>query len=309
MVFVGCPKPCAYEEQAIHGGYSNWRTSRVKRANASVVMAAIAQKGGEELQYASRAIKADKFIVMAAIVRSPHALAMYPLQYASKDIKADKDFVLKLIARWPRVAATIMQHAASALQADKEVVVLAVNGNPHALQFASAKLRGDREVVDLAVKADPSAIRHASFELREERRRQVQRDKKREKRGGVKGRQVGRRAMLPACNGDFPCALCWANAQVGLGNLPKRYNTKSPNLREQWRSHVKGSHDPSERVRAQFIGSMTDATGRKQYGLCVCGSTPCVYTGTPGPGDVWVRDPSAPAWQSELLASVRCNSK
>jgi hypothetical protein len=106
--------------------------------------------------------------------------------------------------------------------------------------------------------------------------------------GGLKGRQV---AVLPACNGTFPCLAC-----------KRQGNDYAASNREQLRSHMRQKHPESRNVfcMKQFTGHMRDAEDRKQYGQCVCGSASCVYTGAQSAGDVWVQHPEVTTWQATV---------
>jgi len=111
---------------------------------------------GMALQYASEALRADKEVVMTAVVKNCLAL-----QYASEALKADKEVVMQVVEFY----GSALQYASEALRADKEVVMKAVN-NGLALQYASEALKADKEVVMKAVKCDGMALQYASEALR-----------------------------------------------------------------------------------------------------------------------------------------------
>ena len=56
-------------------------------------------------------------------------------------------------------------YASAELQADREVVLAAVQQDGYALQYASAGLQADREVVLAAVQQNAVALRYASAQL------------------------------------------------------------------------------------------------------------------------------------------------
>merc|ERR1719326_466034 len=56
--------------------------------------------------------------------------------------------------------------ATEAVRDDHEIVLRAVQQNPHALRFASQALRGDQQIVCAAVRIDPTMLRFAAEEMR-----------------------------------------------------------------------------------------------------------------------------------------------
>jgi len=82
---------------------------------------------------------------------------------ASPCVKADRVCAIACIKRvgfWA-AADNVLAAADASLQADKRLVMLAVNYNGQALQWASKKLRGDKEVVIAAIRTTPNALQFA----------------------------------------------------------------------------------------------------------------------------------------------------
>ena len=72
-------------------------------------------------------------------------------------------------ARCHHDADEVLALAAPALQADREIVLLAVRRCGRALRYASLRLRDDRKVVLAAVMQDPRALQYASDRIRSDR--------------------------------------------------------------------------------------------------------------------------------------------
>merc|ERR1712242_228252 len=98
----------------------------------------------------------QRSFVMAALERDPLIL-----QFASTALKADKELVLCAVNRsWKA-----LQYAASELQSHLEVATLALAQNPLALQFTASNIKGNRDMVMDAVKKDPQTLKFASRKL------------------------------------------------------------------------------------------------------------------------------------------------
>ena len=115
------------------------------------------------LRFASATLKADAGVVRAAMLHSSGAL-----EFADRSFAANRDFVLA-IATTPntapnntRLRGRPLQHAASALQDDEELVLAAVRSCGAALEDASAALKANKGVVLLAVTQKGCALRHAT---------------------------------------------------------------------------------------------------------------------------------------------------
>ena len=83
--------------------------------------------------------------------------------HASPALLSNKPFVLTLVQRDRPLPA--LKHVDAALQADREVVMAAVQCDGDALQYACESLRNDRQVVMAA----GSGLNHASAALRNDK--------------------------------------------------------------------------------------------------------------------------------------------
>jgi hypothetical protein len=142
------------------------------RADKDVVLAAILPDGSwkhaRTLEYASTNLKADREVILAAV--SHEGLA---LQHASSDLQDDKDIVLLALKNNKCKAADtqyrLLMYASSRLQNNKEVVLVAVGFEGEALKFASPALQNDREVVIAAVYKSTRALAYASDNMKVDR--------------------------------------------------------------------------------------------------------------------------------------------
>ncbi|CAE7224423.1 unnamed protein product, partial [Symbiodinium necroappetens] len=169
--------------RAVHqNGLSLQFAGEELRADQRVVREAIAQNA-MALQFASEVLRARRDVVLMAVVRNGHAL-----QFASEDLQQDHTLVLTaarrfLFADWSwffqdkaikdqrHIAIAAVSMDASALphtgrQADKEVVLAALQQDGQMLEFASEDLQADPSVVLVAVASDGTALRFASNALR-----------------------------------------------------------------------------------------------------------------------------------------------
>ena len=78
------------------------------------------------------------------------------LKYASKVMRSDKDVVLAAVTNCGRA----LEHASHDLRDDKDVVLAAVRSDVTALRWASVALRADHDVFDVAMNQQPTASRH-----------------------------------------------------------------------------------------------------------------------------------------------------
>ena len=91
-----------------------------------------------------------------------------PLGYVSAELQADREVVLAAVQQ----AVGSLFYASKELQADREVVLAAVQTCASALEYASAELRADRDVVLVAVMKDSDVLPtllYASAGLRADR--------------------------------------------------------------------------------------------------------------------------------------------
>ncbi len=87
-------------------------------------------------------MKADKEVVLAALMQDGHAL-----QHASEELRADRALVLQTVNH----TGDALKYAAEELKVDKEFILQAVQQDGLALQYAKDKLKEDIEVVNAAV--------------------------------------------------------------------------------------------------------------------------------------------------------------
>lgn len=150
-----------------------------------------AARNSAALQFASKELRSDPRIVLAAIETS-RPWSFHPLQHAPMELQFDRDFLLAVAQTKGGVRelecapeyiwndrdvvlaavkndAAALKHASGRLRGDREIVLAAVQNCGYALQYASEGLRGDREVVLAAVKTDGVALEYASEDLRGDR--------------------------------------------------------------------------------------------------------------------------------------------
>mmetsp|Transcript_9434 Transcript_9434/g.22896 ORF Transcript_9434/g.22896 Transcript_9434/m.22896 type:complete len:320 (-) Transcript_9434:1467-2426(-) len=97
-----------------------------------------------------------KTIVLAAVRRDGNNL-----KYASNALRNDREVVLAALRNNYRA----YLHASSELQRDKKILTTALRMNGHLLGIAPKELRGDLEVVMAALDQDPSSLQFASQEF------------------------------------------------------------------------------------------------------------------------------------------------
>lgn len=122
----------------------------LKSGEKQFVLKVAAAHGGV-LQHASKNLRADADIVLAAVCQDGAAL-----QHASAVRRADRKIVLAAVRQNGRA----LQVAAPQLRADREIVLRAVSQHGLALAYAAEALQGDREVAALAVAQDARALHH-----------------------------------------------------------------------------------------------------------------------------------------------------
>ena len=162
-------------------------TSDELKNNKDFIMSVLKPTNGEALKFASEELKNDKEIVLAAMEQW-----WKTLEYASTELKNDKEFMLLVMKGRPHAfgfASYALMHDHDTVMAavteswevlkdvamkrynndDKEVVMVAIAQNCHALEHASNSLKNDKEVVMAAVTQNGSALRYASDELKSDR--------------------------------------------------------------------------------------------------------------------------------------------
>jgi GTPase SAR1 family protein len=105
---------------------------------------------------------AKSFPTVSRLVSAAVAKDAAALRYAV--VQADRQVVLAALER----NGSALQHVSAELQADRTVVLAAVTQNGNALEHASAELRADREVVSVAMAQNNGALRYASADLKAE---------------------------------------------------------------------------------------------------------------------------------------------
>jgi hypothetical protein len=235
---------------------------------------------GFERSHADRAM--ERYHVKKAAASSAAASAVVSAErYRAKMKRLNEDIQLH----------RLLQPAASTLRGGISAAsVAAVVQAPPQVAKASASVGAvDPTPAPQNTALAKKVMRCASYEIKQEHQRLQKRDRQRQARGGLK-----RQRVLPADDGYFHCAVCWARGE-------ERSIATSA---EQLRSHARRCH-PGMLEMAQFRGHVVDHNACKQYGLCLCGATPCTYRGATIEGDVWVRDPLAASWQDTVIREIR----
>ena len=138
-------------------------------------MLAAVRQYGAAFQYASRELRADRAVVLAAIGQDARAieLAAPPptfLRSATQrffnvfgrvdpppTLQADRAFMLDAVAQ----NGLVLQYASETLQNDRSLVLAAVTQNGLALQYVCDALREDREIILAAVNQNDEALQYA----------------------------------------------------------------------------------------------------------------------------------------------------
>ncbi len=132
------------------------------RSDFDIVLAAVRQNAFA-LDFASDDLKANRMIVLEAIRSSTDEDEdRSPLEFASDDLRNDVDLVLVAVQYCPYA----IEHASPAVKGNKEVVLAAVSKAGSLLSFASAALQDDEEVVRAAATTGVG-LRYASLRLRQ----------------------------------------------------------------------------------------------------------------------------------------------
>ena len=84
------------------------------------------------------------------------------LKFASAELQAERELVLVAVQQY----GPALRYAAEGLKNDHHLVITAVQQNGYALEHASRGLRGSRDIVLAAVAQDGQALQFASYELR-----------------------------------------------------------------------------------------------------------------------------------------------
>jgi hypothetical protein len=127
------------------------------RADRSIVLAAVINDGFA-LEHASSDMRADRAIVHAAIAQTGFAL-----RFASSNLRADRELVVC------GKGGCFLQFTSPELQNDRRVVLSAVAQDGYVFQYASESLRGDRELGIIATVNDWRAVQFCSEDLKDDR--------------------------------------------------------------------------------------------------------------------------------------------
>ena len=117
----------------------------------------------QAFKYVSDELRADKDLVLDVVSESSRAF-----EYASDDLKADKDFVLKVVSENWRA----FKYASDELKADKDFVLDVVRENWRAFEYASDELKADKVFVLGAVRKSCQAFQYASEEVQKDKKLQ-----------------------------------------------------------------------------------------------------------------------------------------
>ena len=120
---------------------------------AKIINANKTKEVAKALKEASPSMRANRDVVLAAVVRNGWAL-----EHADDTLKVDRGVVLAAVTQNPYA----LEFAADTLKADKGVVLVAVAGSGTALEYAADTLKADTDVVlaavtRLAIDGDPSS--------------------------------------------------------------------------------------------------------------------------------------------------------
>lgn len=131
--------------------------SRALKKDREVALAAVS-RSGENLAFASKALRNDREVILTAIRNDPFAF-----QFASETLRSNREIALEAVGRGGNNLAFV----GNALGNDREVVLTAIREQASAFKFASEALRNDKEVVLAVIREGGSAhLQFASEALR-----------------------------------------------------------------------------------------------------------------------------------------------
>ena len=137
----------------------------------SIVLAAVKQSG-EEFQYASPRLKADKSffldVVRDVCLTFQITNCWQAFKYVSDELRADKDLVLDVVSESSRA----FEYASDDLKADKDFVLKVVSEDWRAFEYASDELKADKVFVLGAVRKSCQAFQYASEEVQKDKKLQ-----------------------------------------------------------------------------------------------------------------------------------------
>ncbi len=117
---------------------------------------------GETISHASKDLRADKDLVLKAM-RGSFGNGNY-LEYASRELKDDPDVALAAV----KSDGSALKHVSARLRNDRKIVSRAVKSSGWALRYASKQLRADRKIVLMAVKQIGVVLEFASMDLKKD---------------------------------------------------------------------------------------------------------------------------------------------
>jgi len=117
---------------------------------------------GETISHASKDLRADKDLVLRAM-RGSFGNGNY-LEYASRELKDDPDVALAAV----KSDGSALEHVSARLRNDRKIVSTAVKSSGWALKYASKQLRADRKIVLSAVKQIGVVLEFASPDLKKD---------------------------------------------------------------------------------------------------------------------------------------------
>ena len=147
-----CPyhNPCSFSDDYL----------AANRDDRQIILCAV-KKDTCRIEFASKALRADKEIISAALRPEPEGYDDWStnLSYACKRLKNNKEIVLAAV----KTNGMNLEYASKKLKADKEVVLAAVNNNGLALEYANVEICADRNIIFEAVRQNGSALQYANL--------------------------------------------------------------------------------------------------------------------------------------------------
>ena len=137
-----------------------------------VIVRAAVKQSGEEFQYASPELKADKSffldVVRDVCLTFQITNCWQAFKYVSDELRADKDLVLDVVSESSRA----FEYASDDLKADKDFVLKVVSEDWRAFEYASDELKADKVFVLGAVRKSCQAFQYASEEVQKDKKLQ-----------------------------------------------------------------------------------------------------------------------------------------
>jgi len=137
--------------------------SEVARADRTVVTTAVGLSDAA-LEWADDALWADQDVMLAALARSSNAL-----KWACDSLKRNPRFAAAAIARCSaQTLPMVLEQLPMSVRGNKDLIMVAVKRNAHAILFASEELRADTSVMIPAVERDWSCLRYAAETIKKD---------------------------------------------------------------------------------------------------------------------------------------------